>query len=501
MKCKIPGRHTKFEGFKIPAIKKWVSSLKPKLKEIPDPRGKQGRQYPLDYVLQLYFAGCLAGYFDCYNCVEVLKKKQDIISEFIPEIRKFGIPSHDCFCDILAIVSEEAMRELLKEFIRLCRKDLKERPVLIETTGIDWIKEEEPYHKNGRPYNYRSRKRKVKIKSHTCIDGKASRGAADKKRGRNTPYTGGFYDATAGYFTDIVFIPNGKEEGEATLMRQALLEHNLSHEIITADALHTSTATMEAIRDKGGEFLLRLKKGSHSKQFEHILQELKASKEEALVDRRRLESASRQEVQIQTPALDRYQEKIFTKVDKARCTKTTIKAVIDNNNVCSEYSPHIAQIISLKTVTTELIKEENSEDTKEITSSYECCFVSSCILDIEDLYRLITQHWSIESAHWVLDNYLKEDRSTGRTGHQIFNRALLKRLAFNLLKILEKCVPETQGKSTGNKFIFLREYFELALMLVGGFDQDYGSKMARVYEKRKEVYLKTQRNRLQQVRI
>ena len=489
MKFKIPRKDSKLAGIKIPTIRKWIRSLKPALKKIKDPRGKQGKKYPLDYVLELYLISCLAGYCDCLNCVEFLESKLDIISQFIPKARELGIPSHDCFCDCLAIVEEEQMRDLLKEFNRLNSSGLDKLPVIIKTQGIDWIKEEENYHKNGRPYNYQCQKREVLIRQHICMDGKASRGATDKKRDGKIPYTGGFYNATVGHFADVVYIPNGKEEGEATVLRQALSQKNLIYTITTADALNTKEKTIKTIRDRLGEFLFRLKPGSHPKEYELIIGELEVSKEEAEIDRKRLESARNRGEVILTPALERYQEKTFIETDKARLIKTTIRSVIDDNNICSEYSPYIAQIIHLKSETTELIKDEN----RETVSSYECCFICSCILDIDDIYRLICEHWHIESAHWILDNYFNEDRSTGRAGHQIYNRALFKRLAFNFLKLLEKCVIETAVKSTKNKFIFLRKYFEIAIMLVNGLEKNYYLKMAEIYNDRKKAYFNRQK--------
>ena len=81
MKFKIPRKDSKLAGIKIPTIRKWIRSLKPALKKIKDPRGKQGKKYPLDYVLELYLISCLAGYCDCLNCVEFLESKLDIISQ------------------------------------------------------------------------------------------------------------------------------------------------------------------------------------------------------------------------------------------------------------------------------------------------------------------------------------------------------------------------------------------------------------------------------------
>ena len=43
-------------------------------------------------------------------------------------------------------------------------------------------------------------------------------------------------------------------------------------------------------------------------------------------------------------------------------------------------------------------------------------------------------HWGIESLHWVLDVIFKEDQSRLRRGHGARNMALVRRLAFNLVR-------------------------------------------------------------------
>ena len=47
---------------------------------------------------------------------------------------------------------------------------------------------------------------------------------------------------------------------------------------------------------------------------------------------------------------------------------------------------------------------------------------------------VIRSHPAIEGMHWVLDVIFKEDQSRLRRGHGAINMALIRRLAFSLLK-------------------------------------------------------------------
>lgn len=63
------------------------------------------------------------------------------------------------------------------------------------------------------------------------------------------------------------------------------------------------------------------------------------------------------------------------------------------------------------------------------------CFISSLPPRAQPLLQAVRQHWSLENAHhWVLDVALGEDDSRIRTGHAAHNRAILKRIAHNLLR-------------------------------------------------------------------
>ena len=61
-------------------------------------------------------------------------------------------------------------------------------------------------------------------------------------------------------------------------------------------------------------------------------------------------------------------------------------------------------------------------------------FVSSAALTPDRAAEAVRAHWGIESLHWVLDVTFKEDQSRLRRGHGAANMALVRRLAFNLVR-------------------------------------------------------------------
>lgn len=61
-------------------------------------------------------------------------------------------------------------------------------------------------------------------------------------------------------------------------------------------------------------------------------------------------------------------------------------------------------------------------------------FLSSADLTPERAAKAVRAHWGIESLHWVLDVVFKEDLSRLRRGHGARNMALVRRLAFNLVR-------------------------------------------------------------------
>ena len=61
-------------------------------------------------------------------------------------------------------------------------------------------------------------------------------------------------------------------------------------------------------------------------------------------------------------------------------------------------------------------------------------FISSALLTPQRAAQAIRAHWGVESLHWVLDVIFKEDQSRLRRGYGAQNMALVRRLAFNLVR-------------------------------------------------------------------
>jgi predicted transposase YbfD/YdcC len=61
-------------------------------------------------------------------------------------------------------------------------------------------------------------------------------------------------------------------------------------------------------------------------------------------------------------------------------------------------------------------------------------FIASACLTPERAAEAIRSHWGVESLHWVLDVVFKEDHSRLRRGYGAQNMALVRRLAFNMVR-------------------------------------------------------------------
>ena len=89
-------------------------------------------------------------------------------------------------------------------------------------------------------------------------------------------------------------------------------------------------------------------------------------------------------------------------------------------------------------------REEISTGKKSVQKRY---YLSSREPDAKELQKLIRQHWRIENqCHWILDVVWNEDRSRIRKGNAVENIALLRKMAFNLLKSDTTMKDTVRGK-------------------------------------------------------
>jgi predicted transposase YbfD/YdcC len=82
-----------------------------------------------------------------------------------------------------------------------------------------------------------------------------------------------------------------------------------------------------------------------------------------------------------------------------------------------------------------LIRTTTRSERRGKVSAQTRYFIASAPLSPERAAEAIRGHWGIESLHWVLDVIFKEDLSRLRRGHGAKNMALVRRFAFNLVRL------------------------------------------------------------------
>lgn len=84
---------------------------------------------------------------------------------------------------------------------------------------------------------------------------------------------------------------------------------------------------------------------------------------------------------------------------------------------------------------------------RDKTTSQRRYFISSLHVGAAQMMKFIRQHWEIENKlHWSLDVTFREDESRVRVGHAPENLALIRKMAFNLLRKnkSKKCGAKTK---------------------------------------------------------
>lgn len=176
--------------------------------------------------------------------------------------------------------------------------------------------------------------------------------------------------------------------------------------LVTIDAIATHPTIAAAITDKGADYVLALKRNQPTLHDEVV----------AYFD----DPATTGLLRLET--LDKDHGRIETRT-------TTVSHDIgwmtgDRRHPGQHRFPKLACLIK---ATTQVERQGKiTRDTRY--------FIASAALTPERAAEAIRSHWGIESLHWVLDVVFKEDQSRLRRGHGAANMALVRRLAFNIVR-------------------------------------------------------------------
>lgn len=196
------------------------------------------------------------------------------------------------------------------------------------------------------------------------------------------------------------------KENECAAMLAILARLGLKGALVTIDAIATNPAIAEAITQAGGDYVLALKRNQPTLHDEVA----RYFADPATTGLKTLEVTDKDHGRIETRRYTVSQD-----VD----WMTGERRFPDEHRF-----PALKSLVETTTRT-----EWRGKATEE--TRY---FISSARLTPQRAAEAIRAHWGIESLHWVLDVVFREDQSRLRRGHGARNMALVRRLAFNLVR-------------------------------------------------------------------
>ena len=197
-------------------------SIKSVLRQVPDPRGKQGLQHPLEALLGLILLSMLSGRKGmraAFRLGRTLSRRQLNLLGFR---RNLSSPCHATFTETLRILDPDALAEAFSQF----------------TTDQQECAESEAAHRQ------------------LSIDGKTLRGSKDA--GGNAEHVLSAFCATLG---QSVGHSSSRGKGMEIPDAMRLLEKiDLEGMIVTGDAMFCQKTITYRIVEKGGDYVLPVKK-------------------------------------------------------------------------------------------------------------------------------------------------------------------------------------------------------------------------------------------------
>lgn len=267
---------------------------------------------------------------------------------------------------------------------------------------------------------------------HIAIDGKTLRGVHDKKNPSAQLVLVSAWATDKGLLlgqvrTDI-------KSNEITAIPRLLDMICVKDCLISIDAAGCQTHLAGKISGMGGEYLLALKgnQGVLKSEVETFFQDAVASNWEYL-DFERCESVEKGHGRIDTRT-------VYLVKDMADC--------IDEKRW-----PKIQSVIMVNSK--RRIKDKETEESRY--------YITSSSMGVTEAALAIRKHWAIENGlHWSLDVGFREDRQVAQKMNQAENLAVLRRIAFTLLK-QEKSTLSLENKRM--KAAMSEEYLDQVLGL------------------------------------
>lgn len=245
-----------------------------------------------------------------------------------------------------------------------------------------------------------------------AIDGKTSRGSHDRGKGRAALHLVSAFATRERLVIGQEAVAEGSCEQETIplLLERLAAANSLDGALVTVDAIACNPKVAKAILDAGADYLIAVKANQPG-----LMGEIERFFDDP-----------------HSPPPNRAEDidKGHGRVEERRVAVSThVDWMTGERRFPGEYRlPDLAAIIMVET--------EVFEKGKATTSRR--FYVTSRPMTAAEAATAIRRHWAIEtSLHWVLDVTFNEDKARSRTGHGPANMAVVRHLAFNLLRMVD----------------------------------------------------------------
>jgi predicted transposase YbfD/YdcC len=209
------------------------------------------------------------------------------------------------------------------------------------------------------------------------------------------------------------------ESNEITAVPELLDVLEIAGCIVTLDAIHCQTETVETIVNKGADYVLPVKENQP-----RLLEAL-----QGLFD----DPAEMRWVECE---YHRTEDRGHGRVEIRECWSTSDPEYLNYIGTLAEWRG-LQSIVMIQT-------ERQLGDKTTVSRRY---FISSLRSDAERLLQAVRGHWGIENkVHWVLDIAFREDDCRIRKGYSAENFAVLRHIALNLLRRETSAKRSIKGK-------------------------------------------------------
>jgi len=334
--------------------------------ELEDPRRYNRRHYLRD-ILVIAICAAISGANGWKDVAHFGKLKVAWLRETLCLELPHGVPSADTFRRVFAVLDAEHFQECF----------------------VDWIQAVE----------------KVTKGQVVAIDGKTLRRSHDRSLGKETLHMVSAWATGNGVVLGQLKVDDKSNEIPAVPELLEMLE--IEGCIVTLDALHCQTETVEAILEKRADYVLPVKE--NQPRLLEALQRLFDDPEEM----HWVECDSFRTV-----------EEGHGRIETRACWTTSDP----------EYLEYIATLADWQGLQSIAMVEAVRRVGEQATTARRY-FISSLVSNARSMLRAVRSHWGIENeVHWILDVTFREDDSRIRRGNGAENFAVLRHIALNLLK-------------------------------------------------------------------